>query len=370
AVEIDPVLVQLGRDHNPEHAYQSARVTLHVDDGRAFLQNSHGRYVLILFALPDSLTALAGQSELRLENYLFTIQAMRVARAHLEAGGAFAMYNYYQPFLLDRYATTLDDVYGSRPCAELGNTLGARRQAVLTVGRDGSTPNCATPWQGLRSAPASDDRPFPYLPAPSIPIFYLWVIGLILAGALVVIRAAGGPFRRMASYVDLAFMGAAFMLLESKNIVQFALLFGTTWFVNSLVFAGVLVSVFAAIETARHLPLPRPAVLYAALLVALTVAWVIPQASLLHLATVPRFAAATSIAFAPIFLANLVFAQRFKDVAASTTAFGANLLGAIAGGIVEYLSLVTGFRFLLVVVAVLYASAFAFGRQHLSPARA
>ena len=145
AVEIDPVLVQLGRDHNPERAYQSPRVTLHVDDGRAFLQNSRGHYDLILFALPDSLTALAGQSELRLENYLFTIQAMRVARAHLEAGGAFAMYNYYQPFLLDRYATTLHDVYGSRPCAELGNTLGARRQAVLTVARDGSTPNCALP---------------------------------------------------------------------------------------------------------------------------------------------------------------------------------------------------------------------------------
>src|SRR5438105_2735251 len=178
AAELDPVLVQPGGHNNPEHAYQSPRVTLHVDDGRAFLQNSHGRYDLILFALPDSLTALAGQSELRLENYLFTIQAMRVARAHLEAGGAFAMYNYYQPFLLDRYATTLHDVYGSRPCAELGATLGARRQAVLTVAREGATSNCATPWQGLRSAPASDDRPFPYLPTPSIPIFYLWVIGL------------------------------------------------------------------------------------------------------------------------------------------------------------------------------------------------
>ena len=34
------------------------------------------------------------------------------------------------------------------------------------------------------------------------------------------------------------FMGAAFLLLETKNVVQFALLFGTTWFVNSLVFAG------------------------------------------------------------------------------------------------------------------------------------
>jgi hypothetical protein len=52
-------------------------------------------------------------------------------------------------------------------------------------------------------------------------------------------------------------------------------------------------------------------------------------------------------------------------VGSSTTAFGANLLGAIVGGVLEYLSLITGFRFLLVVVAVLYGLAFIFGRRHL-----
>ena len=99
---------------------------------------------------------------------------------------------------------------------------------------------------------------------------------------------------------------------------------------------------------------------------ALAVSYVIPQASLLGLPVVLRFLAATALAFAPLFIANLVFAQRFKDVASSTTAFGANLLGAIVGGVLEYLSLITGFRFLLVVVAVLYGLAFAFGRRHLA----
>jgi hypothetical protein len=56
-------------------------------------------------------------------------------------------------------------------------------------------------------------------------------------------------------------------------------------------------------------------------------------------------------------------------VGSSTTAFGANLLGAILGGILEYLSLITGYRFLLVLVAVLYGLAFAFGRR-LGTARA
>ena len=367
AVEIDPELVALGKQYNPEHAYESPRVSVYVDDGRAFLQDTKKRYSLILYALPDSLTALTGQSApVGLENYLLTTQAIQVARSHLAPGGTFVMYNYYQPFLLDRYATTLDDVFGSRPCVEVGNTLSGREQAVLTVALDGNTPGCSSFWNGDELAPVSDDRPYPYLPVPSIPNFYLLVLGLILAASLLVVRVAGGPLKKMAPFVDLFWMGAAFLLLESKNLIQFALLFGTTWFVNSLVFAGVLLSVYAAIETARHVKLPRPMLLYCALLVSLGVSFVVPQESLLNLPVVLRFVAATALAFAPIFIANLVFAQRFKDVGSSTTAFGANLLGAIVGGVLVYLSLITGFRFLLVVVAVLYGLAFAFGRRHLA----
>ncbi len=367
AVEIDPDLVKLGKEHNPEHAYQSPRVTIHIDDGRSFLQNTSNRYSLILYALPDSLTALTGQSApVGLENYLLTTQGIQVAKDHLSPGGTFVMYNYYQPFLLDRYSTALDAVFGTRPCVELGNTLSGRQQAVLTVASSGPTPNCSSFWNGTKVAPVSDDRPFPYLPTPSIPILYLWVMGLILVASVVAVRVAGGPFRRMVPFADLFWMGAAFLLLEAKNIVQFALFFGTTWYVNSLVFAGVLLSVYAAVETARHVKLPRPIVLYGALLVALVVSYVVPQGSLLSLPVVLRFLAATALAFAPVFLANLVFAQRFKSTASSTTAFGASLLGAIVGGVLEYLSLITGFRFLLVVVAVLYGLAFVFGRRHLT----
>ena len=367
AVEIDPELVALGKQYNPEHAYESPRVNVYVDDGRAFLQDAKKRYSLILYALPDSQTALTGQSApVGLENYLLTIQAIQVARSHLATGGTFAMYNYYQPFLLDRYATTLDDVFGSRPCVEVGNTLGGRDQAVLTVAFHGNTPNCSSFWNGDEVAPVSDDRPYPYLAVPSIPNFYLLVLGLILAASLLVVRMAGGPLKTIYRFVDLFWMGAAFLLLESKNIVQFALLFGTTWFVNSLVFAGVLLSVYAAVETARHIRLPRPMLLYVALLTSLGVSFFVPQEALLDLPVVLRFVAATLLAFAPIFIANLVFAQRFKDVGSITTAFGANLLGAIVGGVLAYLSLITGFRFLLVVVAVLYGLAFAFGRRHLA----
>ena len=40
----------------------------------------------------------------------------------------------------------------------------------------------------------------------------------------------------------------------------------------------------------------------------------------------------------------------------------------MVGGVLEYVALVTGFRFLLVLVAVLYGLAFLTGRRHLAAA--
>jgi hypothetical protein len=270
------------------------------------------------------------------------------------------MYNYYQPFLLQRYAGTLRQVYGQTPCVELGQGVTIRRQAVLTEGA-GATKNCTTPWHGTAIEAPTDDHPFPYLKTRTIAPFYWRTLLLMLLGSVLFIALAGGGVRAFAGmrrYIDLAFMGGAFLLLETKNVVQFALLFGTTWIVNSLVFAGVLLSVYAAIEAARHVRLPRPWILYGLLVGALVLSWAIPPASLLSLSPVARFLAATALAFAPIFLANLVFAQRFRDTASATTAFAANLLGAMVGGMLEYLSLITGYRALLLVVAGLYALAF------------
>ena len=148
AVEIDPSLIQIGRERHPGHPYQNPRVTAHVADGREYLQNTSQHYNLILFALPDSLTALAGQSSLRLEGYLLTEQSVAQARLHLAPGGTFSMYNYYQPFLLARYATTIDQAFGHEPCVEVGPPLGGRRLAVLTVRASGPVPGCTTVYRG------------------------------------------------------------------------------------------------------------------------------------------------------------------------------------------------------------------------------
>ena len=362
AVEIDPRIQQIGAEKNLDKPYDDPRVTVHINDGRAFLERTDKQYDLIIFALPDSLTLVAGASQLRLESYLFTEQSLEAAQEHLKPGGAFAMYNYYrEEWLVGRLGNTAAAAFGHDPCIDLLSAV----RAVIVIGKTPEAQTCGTTEEAVSLAsldgptPASDDRPFLYLKDPGIPDIYLYALAMVLLVSLLAVRVVGGPLRRMRPYADLFFLGAAFLLLETKSVTGFALLFGTTWVVNAIVFMGVLLAVLAAVETTRRLRTPSLKVMYALLAASLALAWAIPNSALLGLPLVPRLISATVIAFLPIFCANIVFAKRFSDTADATTAFGANLLGAMVGGCLEYTALIIGYPALLGVAGVLYLAAFA-----------
>ena len=369
AVEIDPRIQQIGIEKNPNQPYADPRVTTYIDDGRAFLSRTDHEYDLILFALPDSLTLVSGASQLRLESYLFTQESIQEAYDHLSPDGVFAMYNYYrEDWLINRLAGTVEEVFGHAPCIDRFTAV--QSLAVMAIGKSPENAVCDDTWERAAiaasgqeiPAPSADDRPFLYLKDASIPQLYLILIGLILAVSLIAIRVVGGPLRQMRGYADLFLMGMAFLLLETRSITTFALLFGTTWLVNALVFAGVLLAVLLAIEVTRRYSPRRPWVI-AALFISLAIAWLVPNAWLLTLPVPLRLLVAVVLAFAPIFCANLYFTSRFKEAANPTAAFAANLFGAMIGGCLEYLSLLTGYRFLIVVAALIYLAAVLVGRR-------
>ncbi len=358
AVEIDPRLYEIGVELHPDRPYADPRVNVIIDDGRAFMERATPPYDVILFALPDSLTLVSGQASLRLESYLFTVEALTEARRLLAPGGVFAMYNLYrEEWLVQRLATTMATTFGQEPC--VFSVGGEGRLALLAVGGD-TAESCPTDRLDMNQSPAAvtDDYPFLYLRERSIPALYATTLLALLATSVLAVKVGIGRLSRLRPYADLFAMGAAFLLLETKSVVQFALWFGTTWVVNSLVFAGVLVSVWGAVEVARRVALPRRLILYVLMFLSLALAWIVPANRLLDLPLMVRIVAATVLTFTPIFLANLIFAQRFAATASSTTAFGANLLGAMMGGLIEYVSLVVGFRALLPLVALLYLAAF------------
>jgi hypothetical protein len=215
-----------------------------------------------------------------------------------------------------------------------------------------------------KQAPATDDWPFVYMPVPAIPTIYLASLGMIF-GIAVVMLFLFSPKGTMGRFDwHMFFLGSAFMLLETRSLVTFGLLFGTTWMVNSLVFFAILSSVLLAIVVNRRFKMKKVTPLYIALFATLLLNYLVPLSSLLGIeSSVLRYALASIMTFAPIFVANVVFSRSFRDTESADIAFASNLLGIMLGGMFEYSALLAGYRFLVLLVIAFYAIAFVFWRR-------
>jgi hypothetical protein len=373
AVEIDPVIAHIGRDDHPDRPYDDPRVTVHVDDGRAFLRRSSDRYDLVVFALTDSLTLVANTANVRLESFLYTEQSLAAVRDHLAEDGVFVMYNLYrEPWLVAKLQSMATEVFGSEPLlrlhgpAEAVLASGPGVERARGAGTVGDQVDGLGSIEGTPPTVATDDWPFVYLRAPAVPAYYLVALAVLLGFAVVAVAAVGRvtrvPLRRGFS-PHFFVLGIAFLLLETKSLVTFSLLFGTTWSVNALAFFAILLSVLIAIGISASFPVRRPAVLYVGLFGSLALAWLLPPEQLLVDPPALRYALASAMAFAPIVFANLIFAHSFRDTTAADLSFASNLLGAMVGGALEYVALLTGYQALLLVVAGLYGLAYLFARR-------
>ena len=258
AVEIDPVIVRLGRQYHPDHPYSDPRVTVITDDARHFLRTTTKKYDLVVFALIDSLTMQSSFSGVRLESYMFTEESFRAVRDRLAPDGLLVVYNYFrEKWLVDRLANIAANAFGQEPRvhvhearAYLGILMVGPRLTTLTS--DPVIPDRVTAFgqshapsparMHVRDAsvePATDDWPFLYLHNRHIPSHYLAALALVLVVSIVVVlfvlRGQPGAWSW-----QFFLLGAGFMLLETKSIIQFALLWGSTWVVASLAIASVL----------------------------------------------------------------------------------------------------------------------------------
>ena len=360
AVDIDGVILDIGVSRHPDRPYADARVHRYVDDGRAFLRRSDQRYDLIVFAQTDSFVLVGNSANVRLESFLFTREAFESARDHLAPGGVVVLYNAYrEPFLVDRYATTLRDVFGIDPIVRTYPEFGGGFRAWLAIGPRPSA-TAVFPFIGGPVPPAIDDWPFPYLRDRGIAPRYVLALGLMIAFAVgavaVTMRRSGASLREFSPHFFA--LGVAFLLLETRSLVTFSLLFGTTWIVNALAFFAILLVVLAAIGVNALLRIPRAWPIYAAIFVALAVNALLPPTALLLDPPWLRYGLAAALVFAPIFFANVAFSFSFRDSRAADMAFASNVVGAMVGGVLEWTALITGYQSLIAVAAVLYLAAF------------
>jgi SAM-dependent methyltransferase len=156
AVEIDPRINELGRRLHPDKPYADPRVAIHLDDGRSFARHTERKYDLAVYALVDSLVLHSGYSSLRLENFLFTREALADLKRTLKPDGIFVMYNYYrQGWVVGRLAKMAEEVFDAKPLVI--SLPHKERIAPVTTSRI-TSPSCSSvpiPGGWKRSAPDS-----------------------------------------------------------------------------------------------------------------------------------------------------------------------------------------------------------------------
>jgi hypothetical protein len=175
----------------------------------------------------------------------------------------------------------------------------------------------------------------------------IWVLSILILFIF-------APVRRLRPNGRMFFLGAGFMLLETKGVVHMALLFGSTWIVNSIVFFAILVMILCANLFVLRFKPKNLVPFYLLLFAGLLLNSLIPMNRFLALEGPLKITASSAVVFVPVFFAGIIFAACFRDSSNPDVDFGSNIGGIILGGLSEHLSLVLGFNHLLWVAMGFY----------------
>jgi predicted membrane-bound spermidine synthase len=357
--EIDPAIVQLARRYSAAGVYDNPRVTTHIDDARAFFERATPGYDLIVFGLLDSHALFSSMANIRLDGFVYTVEGIRRAWNLLDDRGVLAMSfaTSRRPWLQAKLYGMVTEATGREPRAYARGRnfvvlVAEKRPIAVAPDRLGEHVSWKPPPTESGVPLATDDWPYLYLARRTIPSDYVLVIGTLIVMSIVAVARLKPP-SRVVDDVHFGALGMGFLLLETKSIVDSSLYFGATWLVSLIVIAGVLVMVLLANAVAgRRGGFSRW--LYAPLFASIILVFAMPSGVVLGLPFDGRILWTLLAVPIPVFFAGLVFSGTFKQVAHPSAAFGANLVGAMLGGFTEYLSMVTGRRFLVVIIAGAY----------------
>jgi len=411
AVEIDPVILSIGKDLHPNRPYHDTRVKYYLNDGRNFLKkNVNKKYDLIIYALVDSLVLHSSYSSLRLESFLFTKEAFEDIKKRLKADGIFVMYNgYRQGWVIGRLAKMAKEVFESKPIVisipyrdkidlfsrsddfvmilvgdsknnvtiqeirkefQSNKSFWVNRTPKLNYSLNafGTKPDdrhAKKEEKWLKISPSkldtekikltpTDNWPFLYLRDKKIPLRPTVEGMVVIALISVVILFIFAPVRFIRPNWQMFFLGSGFMLLETKGVVHMSLLFGSTWVVNSIVFAAILIMILLANFFVLFAKPQNLLPYYCLLIVSLFINIFVPLTYFLSLSDALRSIVSCAIIFIPIFFAGVIFSAVFKNSRRPDIDMGSNIAGVIVGGLCENLSLIMGFNYLLIIAIAFY----------------
>jgi spermidine synthase len=380
AVEIDPAIIALGRRFHPSRPYESPAAHVVNDDARSYFATATETFDVISFGLLDSHTTGA-ITNTRLDHYVYTRESLARARGLLAPGGVMTLtFEAQTTYIADRIARTLAEVFGTRPLIFRVPVTGYGWGGVMMVAGDipalqaqlARQPRLAAlirRWQAEsplalpgNTPPATDDWPYLYLEAARVPALHLLLSVLLVAlfalgCARLRVRPRLAP-DELKVQAHFFFLGAAFLLLEVQNVSKACVVLGSTWQVNAVIISAVLAMVLAANLIAARFPGLPLAPVYALLGASCAGLYAFDLARLAFLPYALKATLLGALTCLPMLFAGIVFTRSFAAAEARDAALGANLLGSLAGGLLQALTYATGIRALTLVVLALYALAF------------
>jgi spermidine synthase len=378
AVEIDRAILDMGERYHPESPYQDERVNVVIDDARSYFARCNRKFDVISFGLLDSHTTTS-LTNARLDHYVYTRESFSAVRQLLKPGGLIVVnFDAQYRFIADRIGRTLRDVCGEEPkcfgvpagSSGWGGVIfvaGDLAQATRSLSTNPALKSQIDQWGEDRpidlsyTTPiATDDWPYLYLKNPRLPKMYP-ILGLLLI--LLFVRGHFSLEDRSwiknwgRSHWHFFFLGAAFMLLEVQSISKAAVVLGNTWWVNSIVISGVLIMVLLANAIAYRFP-NIPILSVALLLIGSCIGlYFIDLARFAFLPYRMKAVIVGGLTTLPMLFSGIFFIRSFAVSPRKDLALGANLLGALFGGLAQSLTFLIGVKALLLVVAGLYLAA-------------
>lgn len=368
SVDIDSRLLRLGSDLHAERPYSNPGVRCVANDARAYFeQHPDERFDVVCYGLLDSHAMFSAMSTLRLDNYVYTIEGIRAGWSHVKPDGSLAISfaSNAGPWMVARLigiirqATGLDPIVVPHHVSPgvsylVGRRLDPRQippffRPVVPRVREASNLRIPT-----------DDWPFLYIQPGTFPYAYVLVLVLIILSAFFGVRRIYRTEKSTERGFDVALflMGAAFMLWETRMVTELSLLFGSTWIVNSCVFFSILAMALAANLWVARRPATGVAIWYLPLTISIAIAWAIGAGGLNRLPLAGRWIVGGLSHALPVAFAGIIFSRLLRRSASPSAALGSNLLGAVCGGALEYLSLLIGLRALALLAMALYLGSF------------
>jgi spermidine synthase len=374
AVEIDPLVANLGERFHPEKPYANPRVNLTINDARNFIKEVNKQYDLIVYSVLDSHANLSSKGGVRLDSYVYTIESFFEARKKLKEKGimflSFAVSTEQmgnkiykmlklnfdnEPKILTRSENFNDMIFTEG----IYSFVVSNKEISLDLSKTNfRETNIFKDQKFYNDVDVStDDWPFFYMSFRIYPVSYVILISVIFFVSLIFLKKMTKMSISKFSFPSF-FLGVGFMLMETKGITELAKIYGSTWFVVSIVITAILSMAYLAnLFIIKGIKISINAI-YFLLIVSLFLSYFFTFINFYNYPIILlKFLIPIVLTF-PVFFSGLAFSKELVRYGSTANALSCNILGAIVGGLLEYNSMYFGFKFLYLLAIFFYFMAY------------